>query len=244
MLPKEFLPKSQFDLIRLGEDNDGGYLICKNSYEESKFLIGLGINDDWSFEKNFQKDFIGFDDQLSIKFLTKKFFMNVIMLRLNKITPSFIKIFYFIRNRKFFVRKIVNSYDNTKFNFISLNSIIKNYCNLNKNIFLKVDIEGSEYRILDQIIQNESKLSGLIIEFHNIDLHIDRIINFINIFSLELVHIHGNNFGKLNSNNDPYIIELSFSRNPYVVNKKSKLPNALDMPNDAVNEEINLSFEK
>ena len=244
MLPKELLPKSQFDLIRLGEDNDGGYLICQNAYKESKFLIGLGINDDWSFEESFQKEFIGFDDQLSFKFLLKKFLMNIIMLRLSKIIPSLLKIKYYLNNRKSFIKKTINSFDNKKFNFISLNSIISNYCNLNRDIFLKVDIEGAEYRILEQIIQNENKLSGLVIEFHNIDLHLDRIKNFINTFSLKLVHIHGNNFSKTNSINDPYTIELTFSRNPKVVDSKYKLPHHFDMPNDPSQEEIKLYFEK
>ena len=31
MLPKEFKPTYQYDLIRLGKDNDGGYLVEKNS---------------------------------------------------------------------------------------------------------------------------------------------------------------------------------------------------------------------
>ena len=244
MLPKELLPKSQFNLIRLEQDNDGGYLICHNSYKESKFLIGLWINDDWSFEESFQKEFIGFDDQLSFKFLLKKFFLNIIMLRFHKIIPSLLKIKFYSSNRKFFIKKIINSYDNKKFNFISLNSIINNYCNQIKDIFLKVDIEGAEYRILDQIIQNENKLTGLVIEFHNIDLHLDRIKTFINTFSLKLVHIHGNNFSKTNSINDPYTIELSFSRNPKVVDSKYKLPHPLDMPNDPSQEEIKLYFEK
>ena len=40
-------------------------------------------------------------------------------------------------------------------NFITdLDNILKN---LEKNFFLKIDIEGSEYRILDQIIKNSKK---------------------------------------------------------------------------------------
>ena len=29
MLPKEFKPDALFDLLRVGKNNDGGYLICK-----------------------------------------------------------------------------------------------------------------------------------------------------------------------------------------------------------------------
>ena len=55
MLPKEFKPDALFDLLRVGKNNDGGYLICKKSLEESKFLLSFGISDDFSFEENFKK---------------------------------------------------------------------------------------------------------------------------------------------------------------------------------------------
>ena len=52
MLPIEFKPKHEYELIRLGQDNDGGYLVDKKSIEDSKSLITLGLGFDWSFEKN------------------------------------------------------------------------------------------------------------------------------------------------------------------------------------------------
>ena len=53
MLPTKFKPKGTFNLIRLGKDNDGGYLVEKNSINGSKSLIAMGIGKDWSFEKDF-----------------------------------------------------------------------------------------------------------------------------------------------------------------------------------------------
>ena len=66
------------------------------------------------------------------------------------------------------------------------------------NVFLKIDIEGSEYRILDQLIENQKKINGLVIEFHDCDLHFDRINRFIQSFELDLVHIHVNNYSYIN----------------------------------------------
>jgi hypothetical protein len=65
----------------------------------------------------------------------------------------------------------------------------------NASIFLKIDIEGSEYRILDEIIQLQDFICGLVIEFQDIDLHAEKILNFINNFKLKLVHVHGQNPG-------------------------------------------------
>ena len=44
MLPKEFKPGELYDLVRLGKNNDGGYLVCKNSVEISDFLISFYCN--------------------------------------------------------------------------------------------------------------------------------------------------------------------------------------------------------
>ena len=55
MIPKELKPSGLYDLIRIGKDNDGGYLVCKNSVYKSDVLISFGISDDFSFEEQFQK---------------------------------------------------------------------------------------------------------------------------------------------------------------------------------------------
>ena len=55
MIPKELKPNSLYDLIRVGKDNDGGYLVCRNSVNNSDILISFGISDDFSFEEQFQK---------------------------------------------------------------------------------------------------------------------------------------------------------------------------------------------
>ena len=39
MLPKIFKPNNKYDLIRVGSNNDGGYLVEKNSLFETKYLI-------------------------------------------------------------------------------------------------------------------------------------------------------------------------------------------------------------
>ena len=65
MLPKNFRPEGLYDLIRLGSDNDGGYLVDPNSVQESKALLALGIGKNWSFEKDFlDKKIITLSDYL------------------------------------------------------------------------------------------------------------------------------------------------------------------------------------
>jgi hypothetical protein len=46
MLPKLFKPENTYDLIRLGQNNDGGYLLQKNSLMDAKSLISFGLSYD------------------------------------------------------------------------------------------------------------------------------------------------------------------------------------------------------
>ena len=53
MLPKEFKPKASYDLIRLGKNNDCGYLVESKSIEKTTALISMGIGKNWRFEEDF-----------------------------------------------------------------------------------------------------------------------------------------------------------------------------------------------
>ena len=55
-------------------------------------------------------------------------------------------------------------------------------------------------------------MTGLVIEFHDVDLHQEKILEFINNFNLELTHIHPNNFGLKDDNGDPKVIEMTFEK--------------------------------
>ena len=241
--PKILKPKYNYDLIRIGRDNDGGYLVEKKSLENTECLISLGINDDWSFEEDFlkKKNIIikCFDDSLDERFLLKK------------IIVQFISFFY---NRKFsLLKNCISNY----FSFFRIKKKIQfnkkriSYNDLNKilsqetnNIFLKIDIEGHEYRILDDLLINQNKIIGLVIEFHDYDLHLEKITKFLSLFNLTLVHIHGNNFAQTDLNDDIVVLELTFSKNPIKVSDICVLPNKLDMPNCHNKNEVILNFNR
>ena len=54
-IPYSLKPKYEYDLIRLGSKNDGGYLIEKNSLYKTEYLLSFGVSTDWNFEKEFIK---------------------------------------------------------------------------------------------------------------------------------------------------------------------------------------------
>ena len=86
------------------------------------------------------------------------------------------------------------------------------------------------------------KIDGLVIEFHNCDLHRKRIISFIEKLNLDLIHIHPNNGTQKDSNNDPTELEITFGKSCEILNKKVSLPIEIDMPNNPEMEDIELVF--
>ena len=75
MLPNKFKPDGLYKLIRVGKDNDGGYLVCENSVMNSNTLISFGISDDFTFEEHFQKirnvNIFAYDPTVNLNFFLK-----------------------------------------------------------------------------------------------------------------------------------------------------------------------------
>jgi hypothetical protein len=241
-IPNDFLYQSALDLVRIGRDNDGGYLVSQSDIEKSELLIGLGISDDWSFEEDFVQlndiNVVAYDASIGFRFWVKQTFFQTI-----KNPFSLYPLRKFISYRKFFKGK----HKHVK-KFVGLNSLSETHCTFedvlnetdSQSIFLKIDIEGSEYRFLDDIIANEKRISGMVLELHDCDIHLERIQNFIKKLSLKLVHVHANNYAPIRASDGlPLVLELSFSKNCEKFCMPS-LPHKLDMPNSKKSAEIQL----
>ena len=214
-LPKIFQPFACEDLIRLGKDNDGGYLVNKEDVMSSKRLLSFGIGQDTSFETDFL-------DRNSIDILT---FDNSVK-ELN-ITDKMIT-HYSINIGKNNIEDILTKSGNA--------------------LFLKCDIDGGEYDILDTLIRNSHRFTGVVMEFHNISTPsaFNELTNFISKFGLRLIHTHINNYSYLISDETYFVdvIELSFSSSRENTNLSDNisLPHKLDMPNNPDDEEFKIIF--
>ena len=237
-LPNFFLINQATDLVRIGRDHDGGYLISQSDIDQSELLIGLGINDDWSFEKDFLNrkkiSVYAYDASVNAKYFFKQIIKSAFRIDNLKLFFHWFKVF--IKYKKFFSQSNVHHIQK----FVGLNSESKQHCTFkdvlnetnSKNIFFKIDIEGSEYRFLKDIIANDERISGMVIELHDCDIHLIEIENFINKFRLNLVHVHANNFSPIRlDDNLPLVLELTFSKYAKFSSNYS-LPHKFDMPNN------------
>ena len=77
-IPEWLVPKKTDKVIRLGRENDGGYIVCEADVFSADGLLSFGINDDWSFEKSFRAinkvPIHAYDASVNKKFFAKLFF--------------------------------------------------------------------------------------------------------------------------------------------------------------------------
>ena len=207
------------NLIRVGPKKDGGYIIDKRIIPLTKKIITCGLNDDWEFEKFFLNiksncKITAYDHTINSRFWIRRLMKDLIhFFLLKKLSfRKIINIFKYIDYLSFFKHenkhhKLKIGTQNIEHKEITLTSVLKNQ----EDIILKIDIEGDEYKVLKDILENSKKINCLLIEFHFINENINLIEKFIKDSKyLKLIHIHGNNFSDNNNGGDPFILELTF----------------------------------
>lgn len=241
LLPRAFRPKFSKNLQRIGREGDGGYILDNFSLDQTRVLISLGVDKDWSFEKEFKRKkeckVICVDKSTSFKSLTfdiVKSFLDVRRpLRPWKLLIITLDYIFFLKRKTLLVHKFVSSLQHV--DHCNLSSIIQltEGENHNNGIFLKMDIEGGEYRLLAEILSYSDRLCGLIIEFHDVDLHIETILDFIDRLKLSICHVHVNETGPISEGGVPTVIEVSFSSDRTLGDAGfvEALPTSLDVTN-------------
>lgn len=192
---KELTPfKIPLQKLRLGRNNDGGYIVFNKNLNNLDGIYSYGINDDVSFDLDFTK------------YISKKIHMYDHTI---DSLPQNHQSFIFIKE--------AGSADNIIRHIQTTN-------NSSNNLFLKMDIEGCEWDILDKLDEKIlNRFQQLVIEFHNIQfLQNEYFGNFnitheiiLRVFKklnqyFYLGHIHGNNCGGIKDL--PNTIECTYIR--------------------------------
>lgn len=244
ILPKFFATKKCESLVRLGRSNDGGYLVCETDIKRSDFLLGFGLSDDWSFEADFLKvnDVITcvYDGSVDTRFFIKRIVIELCKTFSLKGFINYFNYLRFFRGQRRHVKKFVGL-DGINPNDVSFDQVM--LACPGQKVFIKMDIEGAEYRCLGDIINHQDRISGMVIEFHDCDLWLAEIESFISQLSFDLVHVHANNCSPVRAADKlPVVLELTFSRSASG-GSGATLPHPLDQPNNFRTEEIRLSID-
>ena len=246
-LPRFLQPFQSESLIRLGKHQDGGYLVDQRSVVATDALIGLGISDDWNFEKDFFEanpvPVFGVDGTISERGFCRRLRRTLVRFKPKEIKRDFALLQdyrAFFSDERQHVPKLIG-FDDEGINWSFPTMVKKLQIDRFRSLFLKIDIEGSEYRILEDLIAIQDRTVGLVVEFHDVDINLLRIRDFINRYGLSLCHVHVNNISGINQGL-PLVIECTFTRFPLGSDRVEELPHPLDAPNHPKFEEISLKF--
>ena len=228
-------------LVRIGPKEDGGYVIA-DGFDYDLF-ISCGIANDIRFEEAFL-------DIHKIKCIA---------------FDGTIQSFPSHRNTMEWIPK------NIGFSNTETTTNLKEYIQNNNNIFLKMDIEGSEFNWLDSMTENElEKCSQIVLEVHwPFDIYRMNMLKKLNKTHY-IIHIHGNNYcdkdipkhlpsgrtydGTVTVNNHkmpqiklPEVFEVTYvnkklCKNLLVEMKEIQFPTILDYPNNPNANDIHFSI--
>jgi hypothetical protein len=206
--PLTVFDSKPFTKIRIGRDNDGGYVIADlSSYD---LFLSAGIANDISFEEEFSRKYnvncYAFDG--SINSLPYETNSSIIF---NKLNISNITDDKHTNLRNFF--------DSDKYN----------------NMFIKMDIEGSEDIFFSTLSKNDLlKIKQLVVEVHKPDSFVPYILSKTHY----LIHLHSNNYGGVSIVDGvpiPSVYELTYVRKDCFIEKPKLnmqiLPTFLDQRN-------------
>ncbi len=210
------------ELLRIGGDGDGGYLV-PNNLKDISHCYSPGVSFVASFEK-----------ELADRYDIKSYMVDA------SVDKAPISGYNFE-----FLPKYLGTFTNDK--FITLADWLSDTSGCDETgKILQMDIEGSEYDVL--ILEDAKTLasfSTIIIEFHSLEKLFDK--NFLRMVSsifekiykhFSICHVHPNNccgIAELDGFIVPRTMEVTFIRNDYIekcsTNKEIILPHILDRKN-------------
>ena len=207
-------------LLRIGSPNDGGYVVPLDAVKAARALVSFGLSHDWTFERDFKKcnadaTIHCYDHTVSLRtaflFSIGQLLRFVLLFRARALRKIFTwvdyKLFFRSDGTHFKQRIWPDNQDNSA----TIDDVF-NRLPAECPVFVKMDIEGSEYLVLDDLLRHSRNIVAIAIEFHDVDTHPGLFNSLVEKIKREfhVVHIHGNNMGGIAAFNFPKALEITF----------------------------------
>lgn len=231
--PKELFEKlspvtTEIELVRLGGDLDGSYIVPLIDLEYDG-VISPGVGQTFDFEKAIA----GKNCRVAL--------IDGTVDEPQNLPSGFV-----------FLQKMLGPSTNQERNQISIKEVTNQYFPTSQSLVLQMDIEGGEYEVLNSI--NEDDLipfATILVEFHHLHKLNEslawnsEIKRAIQIFERDfvLIHTHPNNAGGFflwKFRKLPRVVETTWVRKSLAgeVLGRAKLPHPLDRRNDTLMEDL------
>ena len=247
------------DLGRVGNTNDGGYVLPMSKLAGIEALISFGVSRDWSFEKGL-KEIIpnlvihAYDHTVGERGFVQEIVLGVIRMILLKSNFQEMRsrLRTYLGYRSFFSGSVIHHRERI-FNRVDRATdatIQKTFDRLIdvSRVLVKMDIDGGEYRVTSELLEYSRKIDVLLVEFHDTEPYRELFVTQVKniLVDFEIVHVHGNNFGGIANDGLPEVLEITFVNRRLVRSgapRRHQLPLAgVDSPNDPTKEELCLRF--
>ncbi|MFZ2103340.1 MAG: hypothetical protein WAU86_22535 [Oricola sp.] len=222
-LPAPFKPREMADVIRLGCEHGGGYVISTDAIANARYLLSLGLGPNCEFELDFaamaplaklhcHDPSVHGDELRKAAFRARVgnlFFRRQRRSRIVEYHRNYETLFGG-KNRSFVhCEQPVGKGDSE----IPLNEAIAQLDPEPGTLFLKCALDGEEYGLLDQIIENNDFLSGLTVTFHDLSAHMREVMVFLSVMGefMGLDNTAASNADGVSDNGVPNTVEISMS---------------------------------
>lgn len=228
---QELRPKDVHGLVRLGNPlGDGGYVVPQWVVESTDVLLTLGIGHDWTFDEDVSRvrpgvSIVGVDHTVQGSSIRWSLFqarikrtVNQVLGRTDKAARYGERIDKYRRYQRLFmtpnvhIEKAVASVASPT--TVTVDELFAQIESTPPHrVLVSMDIEGSEYDVVDDLLGHDAAINMIVTEFHHIGRHLDqfeRAISQIKRF-FDLVHLHGNNCAPYDHELDlPDVLEMIF----------------------------------
>lgn len=258
ILPRMFEPEGANDVVRLGADAKGGHVIAADAVASTRNLLSLGLQPNFEFELDFAamaplKHLHGYDPRISATALRRARWRALAPFSGSRQHRRRAVALYndyrtlFLNRKKDFVHfsKDVGSADEA----MPLDEALAAFKSEPGQVFLKCDIGGGEYELLDAIIEHNDLFSGLALVCNDVPLRLREIQVFLMAMKefMVLDNMTADNVAGLDGAGIPLCIALSmsskFRTEPHIpIAGATKRYKVLNEPNDPGKLEIEIFY--
>lgn len=214
------------ELIRVGNAHDGGYVIPKAAVHSADALVSFGVGKDWTFEENClslnpRLQIHAYDHTVGETHFSRAYIRGIAKFLLGRASRAEVsqRRTTLRAYRKFFRTPYAHApihfreAIHPRVHAVTHATIDKVFSRVRSHkVLMKIDIEGMEYQILDDVLRHADKICCLVMECHDTQYFRETFVAQMKRLQrkFQIVHVHGTNLNHIAPDGLPNCLEITF----------------------------------